>query len=129
MKWPEVDSVISVLPMRKLPGPDSNQSWAILSGIACAKGFETGCLSLVTQRPLLAVRCNDHCSYSPRLLARILDSGKEKGITAWLTTAKDYVKLQSLWPQDIPLVPVELAIKWAQEKTLDDLIVERLQTG
>ncbi len=100
--------------------------WAVVSGIGRPAGFERGCRRLLVGDPVLAVRCDDHCRYDAALVARIVAEGRCAGVRGWLTTAKDHVKLQALWPHTLPLLPVTLAIEWQQKETLGDLITERL---
>ncbi len=75
--------------------------------------------------PVLAVRCNDHDSYGPKLVQKIINAAHDAKVDRVLTTAKDWVKLQDVWPGDFPLQVAELKISWGKGKTLPELVRER----
>lgn len=105
---------------------DPGAAWGVISGLARPELFEAGCARLLAREPRLAIRVDDHAAYDARLVARALAAGSTAGITRWLTTAKDAVKLAALWPAEPPLAVVELTIVWNQSETLPDLVEERL---
>jgi tetraacyldisaccharide 4'-kinase len=106
--------------------PDPDASWGVLSGLARPELFEAGCARLLDRAPRLAIRVDDHAVYTSRLVARALAAGSAAGVTRWLTTAKDAVKLAAIWPERPPLTVVGMAIVWDQSETLPDLVEERL---
>ena len=73
------------------------------------------------------IRCNDHDSYDPNLVRKIIAAAKEMKIKEIITTGKDWVKLQELWPENLPLQVAELNISWGEGQTLPELVRERLR--
>lgn len=108
------------------PPPAPGATWGLLSGLARPASFEAGCARLLGATPRLAIRVDDHAVYGPALVARALAAGAAAGVTHWLTTAKDAVKLAAVWPAQPPLAVVELSIVWGTGETLPDLVEERL---
>jgi tetraacyldisaccharide 4'-kinase len=106
--------------------PDPDAAWGVLSGLARPELFEAGCARLLDRAPRLAIRVDDHAPYTFGLVARALAAGSAAGVTRWLTTTKDAVKLAAVWPAQPPLTVVEMAIVWDQSETLPDLVEERL---
>ncbi len=111
---------------RLAPAPDPGAVWGLLCGLARPERFEAGCAGLLGGPPRLAIRVDDHARYTPRLAARALAAGSAAGVTRWLTTAKDAVKLAAVWPVEPAPAVVELEIVWDQSETLPDLVEERL---
>jgi len=107
--------------------PASAAVHGLVAGLARPERFEAGCTDLLPRPPALAVRCRDHCRYDPALMRRILAAGARCGVTAWVTTEKDWVKLQDVWPLSAPIQVVELTVTWTGRKTLPDLVEERLK--
>ncbi|MHB8078935.1 MAG: tetraacyldisaccharide 4'-kinase [Candidatus Krumholzibacteriia bacterium] len=108
------------------PPADGNAVWGVLSGLARPAAFEAGCSRLLRRAPRLAIRVDDHAAYAPPLVARVLAAGAAAGVTGWLTTAKDAVKLAAVWPARPPLTVVDLTLVWGQSEALPDLVGERL---
>ncbi len=106
--------------------PQDPLSCGVLAGVARPEAFERGCARLIGSEPRLVARYDDHHAYSRREVDRLLRDGRQAGITVWLTTPKDGIKLAQLWPAEPPLHVVELAIEWVGSKSLPDLIEERL---
>ena len=99
----------------------------LVAGLARPERFEAGCTDLLPQPPALAVRCRDHCRYDPALVRRILAAGARCGVTAWVTTEKDWIKLRDVWPHSVSIQVIELTVTWTGRKTLPDLVEERLK--
>jgi tetraacyldisaccharide 4'-kinase len=79
-------------------------------------------------RDVLAVPARDHDAYGPSRLARILDRCRgEPSLDAVLTTAKDWTKLRSRWPEDLAVAVPDLAIEFiAGEAALESSILAAL---
>lgn len=109
------------------PVATSNQPvYGLISGLARPQGFEQGCRQLLTSEPVLAIRNRDHCAYDADSVDTMLAEGRSNGVTDWITTEKDWVKLASHWPADLALATVRLSISWHGKQTLPDLVEERL---
>jgi len=106
--------------------PDPGATWGVLCGLARPELVEAGCARLLHRELRLAIRVDDHAAYTPRLVARAVAAGFAAGVTRWLTTTKDAVKLAAVWPAHPPLTVVEMATVWDQSETLPDLVEERL---
>jgi tetraacyldisaccharide 4'-kinase len=104
----------------------TDAQWALLAGLARPERFEAAAGGLLSAPPILAVRCGDHCAYEPPLVARIVDAGRQAGVTAWVTTSKDWIKLASRWPQELPVMVVAQEVAWRGGRTLPQLVLERL---
>lgn len=102
------------------------QRWGLVAGLARPEVFEAAAASLLQDAAVLAVRCGDHCAYGAELTARILAAGRQHGVTAWITTQKDWIKLRRHWPADQPVYVVRQTVVWIGAETLPDLIEERL---
>lgn len=100
--------------------------WGLLAGLARPRRFEAEAVALVPGRAVLAIRCRDHCDYQRGLLGRILAAGERAAVTDWATTAKDWIKLQALWPPALPVHIVRQEVIWTGTQTLPELIGERL---
>ncbi len=98
---------------------------ALLSGLARPGGFERHAAGLLDAAPRLAVRCRDHARYDVRTLARILAQGRARGVTAWVTTAKDWVKLGGLWPAEVAVAVVDLHLAWHGAPALPRFVMQR----
>jgi len=100
--------------------------YGVLAGVARPEAFERGCARLIGCEPRLVARYDDHQAYSRPEVDRLLRAGRQAGVVTWLTTAKDGIKLARIWPAEPPLQVVELTIEWGGNKSLPDLIEERL---
>ncbi|MBU8871995.1 MAG: tetraacyldisaccharide 4'-kinase [Gemmatimonadales bacterium] len=101
-------------------------SWVGLSGIAHPIAFERGVMRAVGSCPAVVIRCSDHVRYTPDLVRSVLLEMKKSGAKSLVTTAKDWVKLEALWPEDVPLVVADLDIWWGDRNALPDIIEERV---
>jgi tetraacyldisaccharide 4'-kinase len=112
------------------PSPDeiSSCSWAALSGIAHPASFERDAGEAMGRAPAVAIRCRDHVPFTSELVDRILQEMRGAGAATLVTTSKDWVKLDKLWPPDIPCLVADLEIEWGNENALPDLIEERVQS-
>ena len=77
----------------------------------------------------MVARFYDHAPYRPDQVHALLRAGNEHGVDRWLTTAKDCVKLEGIWPSPVPLVVMELEIVWPEKEALPDLVEERWRQG
>lgn len=101
--------------------------YGAVCGIARPAAFLAACAGLVGRAPAVAAAFDDHARYRARDAARLAALGRRHGVTAWLTTAKDAVKLIPLWPDEPPLLIVELAVEWPGRVALPDLVEERVR--
>jgi len=99
----------------------------VLSGIANPDRFEADCADLVGRPPALVARFDDHHRYRAAEVRWLQRAGSQAGVTGWLTTEKDWIKLRRFWPSEVPIFPVRLDIDWPGKETLPDLIEERLR--
>lgn len=91
----------------------ADRPYGVVSGIASPGNFEADCASLCGTAPALIARFDDHVAYDRRDVADLLAAGEAAGLGTWLTTAKDHVKLASLWPAHAPpLHEVTLDLDW-----------------
>jgi len=111
------------VPPETLPG---DGPVGLVCGLARPDGFEATATEMLARPPALSVRLGDHAHYSLGVLARLERLTQDHGLRAWLTTAKDQVKLGPLWTSTTPLVVVGLDVAWTTTPTLPDLIEERL---
>jgi tetraacyldisaccharide 4'-kinase len=109
------------------PDPDGFTAYGVLSGLARPERFEAGCARRCGMLPAVLARFDDHADYRPADLNPVLRAGQEAGVQGWLTTAKDWIKLQTLWPVEVPVAVAELEVVWLAQKTLPDLVEERLR--
>lgn len=100
----------------------------LVSGVARPEGFEAAARGALDREPVLAVRVADHARYDAGLVARILAEGRRRGVTGWLTTGKDWIKLAALWPAGVPVGRLDLEVAWHGAQTLPELVGERLAT-
>lgn len=98
----------------------------LVTGLARPEQFERGCSDLLPRAPLLSVRLPDHGDYDDPVRRRLAELAGGHGLQAWLTTAKDQVKLGPHGPGDLPVVVAQLAVSWTTTPTLPDLVEERL---
>jgi tetraacyldisaccharide 4'-kinase len=98
----------------------------LVCGLARPQRFEETAARLLDRAPLLSVRCADHCRYGDAVLDRVLSAGRDEGVTAWLTTTKDWVKLAPRWPHGLPVAVAAQDVAWTGAKALPDLVEERL---
>lgn len=103
------------------------ERWGLLSGLARPERFEAAAVSLLPAAPLLSVRCSDHCPYGRRRVERILAAGRHARVTAWVTTEKDWIKLQPHWPAAAPICLLRQTVCWTGDQALPDLVEERLR--
>lgn len=101
--------------------------YGAVCGIARPASFLAACTGLAGRPPAVAVQFDDHARYRARDAARLAALGRRRGVAAWLTTAKDAVKLAPLWPGEPPLLVVELAVEWPGNSALPDLVEERVR--
>ena len=102
--------------------------WAGLSGVAHPHRFEQAAAQAVGSEPSVVIRCSDHVQYTTGLVGRILQEMEKTGTDQLVTTAKDWVKLEGLWPGRIPVQVADLAIVWGEENALPDLVEKRVQS-
>lgn len=119
-------SMFLAAPEGLAPDPGREVPWAALAGIARPGRFENGTAALRGRDASLAIRPGDHAQYGPRSVSKIKTAMKEAGVGLLVTTAKDWVKLGDWWDGDIPVLVADLAITWKNDRTLPDLVGERL---
>jgi tetraacyldisaccharide 4'-kinase len=109
--------------------PDAGSvALGLVAGVARPSRFESDVVAAFGLAPVLTVRCDDHAAYPPALVARILDAGEAAGVTHWLTTGKDRVKLSESWPVDAaPLLAAGLELDWLDDATPAALVAARLE--
>jgi tetraacyldisaccharide 4'-kinase len=123
---------VPVVPFRRRLSWPADEAFAaqppygIVSGLARPEPFEQACVRQLRRDPELIVRFADHCPYTPHDVRWLQDTGRQAGVTAWVTSGKDWVKLQADWPVELPVAVPQLEIVWPVEKTLPDLVEERL---
>jgi len=105
--------------------PPRGAPWAALSGIARPWAFEASAAALCGGPPLLAIRCADHAPYDAALRARIGAAIARVGAPLTVTTEKDWIKLQAVWPLELPVAVARLEVRWTGARTLPDLVGER----
>lgn len=111
------------------PDPASDSTpWAALSGIAHPEAFERAAEGVLGLGPVVAIRCSDHKRFTPALVERIRREMHAAGAVRLVTTAKDWVKLEELWPPDERCLVADLRIEWGQGNALPDLVEERVRT-
>jgi len=102
--------------------------YGVVSGIASPGNFEADCASLCGAPPALVARFDDHAAYDRRDITDLLAAGEAVGLGAWLTTAKDHVKLASLWPAHAPsLHEATLHLDWRDGADPVRTILTRLE--
>jgi len=94
------------------PGSRPTGPYGIVCGLARPEGFEQSCERLCGHPPAVMVRFDDHAAYHGGDVARLRRLGEEHRLDAWLTTAKDGVKLKSVWSVATPLLEVGLELTW-----------------
>jgi tetraacyldisaccharide 4'-kinase len=102
-------------------------AYGLISGIAVPENFETGCAGLMGRPPTVTARFDDHAAYTPETLREVLQQARRHDVRCWLTTAKDYVKLQAVWPETIQLYCVELQLSWTGEQTLAQIVLKETE--
>jgi tetraacyldisaccharide 4'-kinase len=103
------------------------EAYGVVSGLARPERFERDCAGLLGREPCLVVRYEDHCAYNRRQVQELAEAGRKVGAVAWLTSAKDWVKLSRFWPAALPVAVPDLAITWPAKETLPDLVEERFK--
>jgi tetraacyldisaccharide 4'-kinase len=86
--------------------------YGVVSGLARPKGFEKACAELCGGAASVLVRYDDHVSYDVSAVNRLSTLGSERKLDAWLTTAKDSIKLAGIWNGPTPLLEVGLELSW-----------------
>ncbi len=73
-------------------------------------------------------RFDDHHAYTADDTLDLVAAGRRHDVDAWLTTAKDHVKLARVWPADAPpLHVVDMVLEWPGEQTLAATVLSRLE--
>ena len=102
--------------------------YGVVSGIASPERFEADCATLCGRDPEVIARFDDHVAFSRADVGGLLSAGTDSGVSRWLTTAKDHVKLSALWPERAPdLCIVELELAWRGPDTLVETVLSRLE--
>ena len=102
--------------------------YGVVSGIASPKRFEADCAALCGSEPAVIARFDDHAAYTRRDVDALLGTGNAAGVGVWLTTAKDRVKLSSLWSGRTPdLRTVSLDLFWRGSANLAETVLSRLE--
>lgn len=101
--------------------------WAALSGIARPGPFVSEAGRLMGRPADLAIRLADHQRYDRALAERILGAFRRSGAACLVTTDKDWIKLQGLWPASLPVVRVVQDLAWGHAEALPALVRERWQ--
>jgi tetraacyldisaccharide-1-P 4'-kinase len=99
----------------------------VLAGLARPKSFETACANRLGQALLLVARFADHAAYKGAQVESLLKTGQQLGVTGWLTTEKDWVKLREVWPEKWPVAVVGMEVIWPDKAALPDLVEERFR--
>ncbi|MGD9548328.1 MAG: tetraacyldisaccharide 4'-kinase [Candidatus Krumholzibacteriia bacterium] len=99
--------------------------WAALSGIARPEPFEAAATAAVGSEPALVIRCRDHEPFGPGVRGRILAAVRRCGASSVVCTAKDWIKLEGVWPGDLNGVVLDQRLVWTSEPALPDLIRKR----
>ncbi len=86
--------------------------FGVVSGLARPDGFEQACAGLCGGAATVVVRYDDHVPYDVSAAARLNAVGSDLKLDAWLTTAKDGIKLAGIWTGPIPLLEVGLELSW-----------------
>jgi tetraacyldisaccharide 4'-kinase len=103
---------------------EGDDAVGLVSGLALPEGFEAACARALGRAPRLSVRCADHCQYDDGLLDRVLAAGRGRGVARWITTEKDWVKLQLRWPVMEPLTVARLEVSWTSAPALSEVVLE-----
>jgi tetraacyldisaccharide 4'-kinase len=113
-------------PVAERPTPAAGRPVALISGVARPERFEAAAVACADAPAVLAVRLRDHARYRSGDLEPWLARARARGAAGWLTTEKDWVKLQGIWPAGVPVAVVRQRVLWRQTPTLPDLVGERL---
>jgi tetraacyldisaccharide 4'-kinase len=108
------------------PAPPADAPHATVAGIARPEKFERGVAAERGRPAVLAVRPGDHAEYSPRSADRVARAMDASRAVVLVTTAKDWIKLRDFWPPDRPVLVAELDLVWGHDRTLPELVGERL---
>src|SRR5690606_25304878 len=103
--------------------------WAALSGLARPAGVEQGAQAELGLAPVLCLRCADHARYEARLLAKVTAILRRAGRPLAVTTGKDWVKLRTIWPADLPVAVARLDVSWTGGRALPELVGARLDAA
>ncbi len=106
------------------PARPEGSALAVVSGIARPEAFENSVARLAGASLRVGVRLQDHQPYGPRLARRLEEALGREGVTEMVTTAKDWIKLEPFWENDIPVWVSHLDIGWGQQNVLPQLVRE-----
>ncbi|MGZ3805120.1 MAG: tetraacyldisaccharide 4'-kinase [Pseudobdellovibrionaceae bacterium] len=98
----------------------------LISGIAQPKSFAKS-LEDFSLKVEAHFTFRDHHPYSEADVSSIIEKWREKDFPDLVTTEKDFVKLKSLWPAEVPLwyAPLEVKIQ-AQENEFYEILAQIL---
>ncbi len=102
------------------------ETWAAISGIAHPLGFEQTAAGLMKCDPALVIRGRDHEPYGAKTMALMERALLSSGVSAVVTTAKDWVKLSGKLSDRWRVYLVSQDVEWGMSKTLPDYVRERL---
>lgn len=108
------------LPLMEIP----NEKVFLISGIAKPSSFEK---SLKSLNIAVHHRFRDHHPYTDMDVQEILAEWEKAGKPRLVTTEKDFVKLQSLWPADVPLWMAPLEVKLLSQQDLFYEILDQVR--
>jgi tetraacyldisaccharide 4'-kinase len=102
---------------------------AAFCGIARPEQFFAG-LEAEGVKVALRFAFPDHFTYTRAALEELLTKAREAGVTAFLTTQKDLVRLGELaaiFPESMPLAAVRLRVEIEDQEEVIDWLIERIQ--
>ena len=106
--------------------PDAPAPYGLVTGVARPAAVQAACAAAAGRPPVVAVWHDDHVRYGARDLARLADLARRHDLAAWVTTAKDAVKLQDRWPGPVPLVELDLVITWVGDRDPASWLARRI---
>jgi tetraacyldisaccharide 4'-kinase len=106
------------------PARPKGSALAVVSGIARPEAFEQSVARLAEVTLRVSVRLQDHQPYGPRLVRRLKEALRQEDVSEMVTTAKDWIKLEPFWENDIPVWISHLEIGWGQQNVLPQLVRE-----
>lgn len=115
--------------LRQVHGPETcieENSWALVSGIARPEKVEESAEKLLEKPAVLSLRYRDHMKYPAKVVLDIQKKMTEAGATALITTAKDWVKLSSVWNDARPVMVLEMNLEWGTKNAFNQWLVERV---
>ena len=116
--------------LRKVQGQEMDElcnNWALLSGIARPEKFENSARELLDGETVLSIRCQDHAQYTAGLVLTVLKEMEIVGAAGLVTTAKDWVKLSTVWTDSRPVVVLDMDLQWEQKNALHHWLAERVR--